>query len=108
MSVYRDTTKITEYLVGWIKEHFGATGAKGAVLGISGGIDSAVLTGLLCRSIGKDNVLGVIMPCHSQPVQRGLSHVRALIEYIERHAKFPADDHRPARVSLVDRLVHAR
>ena len=68
MSVYRDTTKITEYLVGWIKEHFGATGAKDTVLSISGGIDSAVLTGLLCRSIGKDNVLGVIMPCHSQPV----------------------------------------
>ena len=67
LSIYRDTTKIADYLTGWIKEHIETAGAKGAVLGISGGIDSAVLTGLLCRSIGKDRVMGVIMPCHSQP-----------------------------------------
>ena len=68
MSVYRDPQKVTEYLTEWIKEHFRTAGAKGAVLGISGGIDSAVLAGLLCRSLGKENVVGVIMPCHSQPV----------------------------------------
>ena len=68
MSVYRDPQKLTEYLTEWIKEHFRTAGAKGAVLGISGGIDSAVLAGLLCRSLGKENVVGVIMPCHSQPV----------------------------------------
>ncbi len=66
MSIYRDTKKIEDHLTEWIKNHMASTGAKGAVLGISGGIDSAVLTGLLCRSIGKDNVMGVIMPCHSQ------------------------------------------
>ena len=68
MSVYRDPQKVTEYLTEWIKEHFRTAGAKGAVLGISGGIDSAVPAGLLCRSLGNENVVGVIMPCHSQPV----------------------------------------
>lgn len=68
MSIYRDPQKVTEYLTEWIKDHFSAAGAKGAVIGISGGIDSSVLAGLLCRSIGKENVIGVIMPCHSQPI----------------------------------------
>lgn len=68
MSIYRDPQKITEYLTEWIKDHFKAAGTKGAVLGISGGLDSAVLAGLLSRSLGKENVIGVIMPCHSQPL----------------------------------------
>lgn len=68
MSVYRDPQKLTDYLTEWIKEHFRAASAKGAALGISGGIDSAVLAGLLCRSLGKENVIGVIMPCHSQHI----------------------------------------
>ncbi|MDO5115431.1 MAG: NAD(+) synthase [Synergistaceae bacterium] len=65
MEIYRDPEKITRFLVSWIKEKFGVAGAKGAALGISGGIDSAVLAALLARSLGADNVLGVIMPCHS-------------------------------------------
>ena len=68
MSVYRDTEKIVTYLESWIGARFAESGAKGAVLGISGGIDSAVLTGLLCRTIGADNVTGVIMPCHSMAI----------------------------------------
>jgi NAD+ synthase len=68
MSIYRDTEKIVTYLESWISARFAESGASGAVLGISGGIDSAVLTGLLCRAIGASNVTGVIMPCHSQQV----------------------------------------
>lgn len=68
MSIYRETEKIVTYLESWIGARFAESGAKGAVLGISGGIDSAVLTGLLCRAIGADKVTGVIMPCHSQPI----------------------------------------
>ncbi|MDO4987463.1 MAG: NAD(+) synthase [Synergistes sp.] len=65
MGIYRDAGRITEYLTGWIKENVLAAGAVGAVLGISGGIDSAVLAALLARALGKDNVIGLIMPCHS-------------------------------------------
>ena len=35
---------------------------KGAVVGISGGIDSAVTAGLLVRACGKERVLGIMMP----------------------------------------------
>ena len=97
LSIYRDTTKIADYLTGWIKEHIETAGAKGAVLGISGGIDSAVLTGLLCRSIGKDRVMGVIMPCHSQPVDE---------EYaLELAAAFGIKTYKADLTEAYDRLV---
>ena len=49
---------------GWIRAQVEEAGAKGVVLGLSGGIDSAVVAALAQRSLG-ENVLGVILPCHS-------------------------------------------
>lgn len=48
----------------WIKEQVEKAGAKGIVLGLSGGIDSAVVAALAKRSLGSD-VLGLLLPCHS-------------------------------------------
>ena len=47
--------------VNWIKEILAEAGAKGIVLGMSGGKDSA-LVGILCR-MATPNVTGIIMPC---------------------------------------------
>jgi NAD+ synthase len=49
----------------WIASEVRRAGMRGAVLGLSGGIDSAV-TALLCSEALGQDVLGVIMPCHSQ------------------------------------------
>ncbi|MEG1603948.1 MAG: NAD(+) synthase [Cloacibacillus sp.] len=68
MSVYRDTEKIVSFLESWIKDRFGEANAKGAVLGISGGIDSALLAALLAKALGPEKVTGVMMPCHSMPI----------------------------------------
>lgn len=57
--------KIVEELTLWISEQAEAAGAKGAVFGLSGGLDSAVVGALCERALG-DGVLGVIMPCMSQ------------------------------------------
>lgn len=65
MSIYRDPGKLASYLEKWLADHIAASGAAGAVLGISGGVDSAVLAGLLSCAIGGGNVLGVVMPAHS-------------------------------------------
>ncbi len=40
------------------------TGAKGYVIGLSGGIDSSVSATLAVRAVGKERVLGLIMPDH--------------------------------------------
>jgi NAD+ synthase len=51
----------------WMRERVKEADAQGIVVGLSGGVDSAVVAGLARRAVGK-NVLGVLMPCHSQPV----------------------------------------
>lgn len=55
-----------ERLVRWIGEQVRTAGARGTVLGISGGIDSSVAA-VLCKKAFPDTTLGLIMPCHSLP-----------------------------------------
>ena len=57
--------RIVEDLTMWIRHQAEAAGAKGAVFGLSGGLDSAVVGALCERALG-DRALGVIMPCMSQ------------------------------------------
>lgn len=70
-----NTEKVVEYIVNWLKEY--ATNAKvnGFVIGISGGIDSAV-TSTLCAKTGLP-VLCVEMPIHQgeNQVSRGKEHI---------------------------------
>lgn len=53
---------LTRALVSGIKEYFIRSGFKRAVLGLSGGIDSALVATLAVRALGAKNVLGVAMP----------------------------------------------
>lgn len=53
-------------LVNWLKDSVEKANAKGAVFGLSGGIDSAVVAALCKRAFG-ENALGIIMPCYSDP-----------------------------------------
>lgn len=50
----------------WMKAQVQAAGMEGIVLGLSGGIDSAVVGALAKMAVG-DKTLGLIMPCHSLP-----------------------------------------
>ncbi|MBP6794622.1 MAG: NAD+ synthase [Saprospiraceae bacterium] len=45
-----------------IRDYFGKLGFKSAVLGLSGGIDSALTCTLAVRALGKENVMGLMMP----------------------------------------------
>lgn len=45
-----------------ISDYFGKLGFKQAILGLSGGIDSALTCALAVRALGKDNVMGLMMP----------------------------------------------
>jgi NAD+ synthase len=48
----------------WIKLQVERAGTTGAVLGLSGGLDSAVVGALCARALG-DSALGIILPCES-------------------------------------------
>ena len=58
--------RLTAHLVEWLEAQVSASGGGGAVLGLSGGIDSAVVAALCVRAFA-DHTLGVIMPCESDP-----------------------------------------
>ena len=40
---------------------------NGVIIGLSGGIDSAVVAALCVKALGKENVIGVALPCESNP-----------------------------------------
>jgi NAD+ synthase len=56
--------KLCGSLVSWLQEYVKQAGADGAVFGMSGGIDSAVVS-VLCKKAFNENALGLIMPCFS-------------------------------------------
>jgi len=56
-----------EHLVSFIKRSVKNAGAKGAVIGLSGGLDSAVVTKLAVDALGAENVLNVFMPSRVTP-----------------------------------------
>jgi len=45
-----------------IKDYFKKLGFKSAILGLSGGVDSALTAALAVRALGKENVVGILMP----------------------------------------------
>ena len=62
-----DAVKVTKECVAWIREFFEKNGKDcNAVVGISGGKDSSVVAALCVEALGKDRVIGVLMPCGEQ------------------------------------------
>jgi NAD+ synthase (glutamine-hydrolysing) len=53
---------IHKALVTGIRDYFRKTGFKKSIIGLSGGIDSAVCLCLACEALGPENVLSVLMP----------------------------------------------
>ncbi len=61
-----DAEKIANEIIEFIRNYYKENNLKGAVVGISGGKDSAVVSGLFTKALGKENVTGIWMPCHSK------------------------------------------
>ena len=59
--------KESEKVIEWIKQYFKDNGKDcNAIIGISGGCDSSVTAALLVKALGKDRVIGVLMPNGNQ------------------------------------------
>lgn len=68
-------------LINWIRDWFEENG-KGcnAIVGISGGKDSSVVAALLVEALGKDKVIGVLMP---NGVQSDISDAKELVAFLD-------------------------
>jgi NAD+ synthase len=53
----------TDAIVAWLRQRLARSGASGFLVGLSGGVDSAVVA-RLCQAAAPANTLGVLMPCH--------------------------------------------
>ncbi len=54
-------------VISWIKQRVKDANAKGIVMGLSGGIDSAVVAALAKQAVGRDKLLVLFLPCNSHP-----------------------------------------
>ncbi len=75
-----DAQKVKNGCVAWIREFFEQNG-KGcnAVVGISGGKDSSIVAALCAEALGRERVIGVLMPCG---VQHDIDMARLLVEHL--------------------------
>ena len=73
-------------LVKFLRENFKKAGFSKAVLGLSGGIDSALVAYLLRDALGKENVLAIMMPYKSSNPD-SLNHAKLVIEDLKINAK---------------------
>jgi NAD+ synthase (glutamine-hydrolysing) len=77
---------VHDAIVSGIKDYFNKMGFTKAILGSSGGIDSAVTLVLACTALGKDNVRAVLMPS-----QYSTSHSVSDAEQLSRNLANPYD-----------------
>ncbi len=82
MSKYMFNAKeMKDRCVQWIRDWFEENGAGcNAVVGISGGKDSSVVAALCVEALGKDRVIGVLMPCG---VQADIDMARKLVDFLQ-------------------------
>ncbi len=72
--------KVTQELVQWIKDWFEENGKDcNAVIGISGGKDSTVVAGLCVQALGKERVIGVLMP---NGEQKDILDSKRIVEFL--------------------------
>lgn len=61
----RKTSEISlihDALILGLRDYFQKSGFKSAILGLSGGLDSALVAALACEALGPENVLSILMP----------------------------------------------
>lgn len=76
-----NTDLAREILAGFIKSEISRVGMSRAVIGLSGGLDSALSLALAVEALGKENVLAVRMP-YKASSKDSLDHAQLLIDQL--------------------------
>ncbi len=60
-----DAEKEVNNIINFVRKYYKENNLNGVIIGISGGKDSAVVSAIFTKALGKENVIGVTIPCHS-------------------------------------------
>ena len=75
-----DALQVKNDCVEWIRRFFEENGKDcNAIVGISGGKDSSIVAALCVEALGKDRVIGVLMPCGEQ---KDIDMARLLVDHL--------------------------
>ncbi len=75
-----DAIKVKNDCVNWIKDFFEKNGKDcNAIVGISGGKDSSVAAALCVEALGRERVIGVLMPCG---IQQDIDMANLLVSHL--------------------------
>ncbi|MDX2078259.1 MAG: NAD+ synthase [bacterium] len=103
-----NTTLAEKILTGFIADQIQKVNAKGAVLGLSGGIDSALSAYLSAKALGAENVLAVRMP-YKTSSQASLTDADLVIEALGiQHITVPITDIADALISQFPDMSNVR
>jgi NAD+ synthase len=69
--------ELSSKLVEWLREQVKKAGLQGVINGLSGGVDSSVVS-VLCHKAFPKSSLVLILPCHSQPLD--IEHALLVVE----------------------------
>ncbi|MDT8322481.1 MAG: NAD+ synthase [Bacteroidota bacterium] len=76
-----DTSAVAELLTGFVRNEIRRTGLSRAVIGLSGGVDSAVSAFLTANALGPENLLCVMMPYRTSSAD-SLSHAELVVDQL--------------------------
>jgi NAD+ synthase len=95
-----DVPAVRRQLVTFLKSYAEKAGADGYVIGLSGGVDSAVAAALAVEAVGADRVTGYLLP-HQESNPVDAAHGRLIAE----HLRMPAEN--VDVTPIVDAVAHA-
>ena len=100
--------EVHKELVDFLKENFKKNGFSKAVLGLSGGIDSALAAYLLRDALGKENVLAIMMPYKSSNPD-SLNHAKLVVEDLGINSKVIeiTDNNGNSRIELKEESLNS-
>lgn len=76
-----DAALVEQWLVAFLKDEFSRRGFAKAIIGLSGGVDSAVVAALAARALGPKNVIAVRMPYRTSSPD-SLTHAQLVIDQL--------------------------
>ncbi|ASJ01970.1 NAD(+) synthetase [Thermococcus profundus] len=113
-----DYEKVIEILTGFISEKVNEAGADGVVLGISGGVDSATVAYLAAKALGKEKVLGLIMPyyenrdvddarlvCESLGIEYKIINIQPIVDAFASQLGFQPDSRSLGNIMARTRMI---